>query len=80
MLTDDAFRQQFFAEPESACADHGFDLSAAEVAPLLRFDSRTISDFAKRLDPRIVRAALAPPAHRGAKPPAAQQESSRRRR
>lgn len=80
MLTDGAFRQQFFVEPESACAEYGFDVTAAEVAPLLRFDSRAISDFAKRLDPRIVRAALGAPLRRAAEPPAAQPGTSQRRR
>ncbi len=57
MLTDDVFRQQFMAEPENACAEYGFDLTAAEIAPLLEFDSHAIGTLAKRLDPRIVRAA-----------------------
>ncbi len=56
MLTDDAFRQKFLAEPENTCVEYGFDLTEAEIAPLLRFDGHAVGALAKRLDPRIVRA------------------------
>lgn len=56
LLTDEDFRQAFFANPEPACRAKGFDLTGDEIAALVRVDRQTLGAVARSLDQRIVRA------------------------
>lgn len=56
LITDGAFRGQFFVDPAAVCRDHGLDVTAAEVTALLRIDSRVLDAVADGLDPKIIRA------------------------
>ncbi len=50
-VTDAAFRQALFADPQQALA--GYDLSADELAALQALDAEQVAAFAGGLDPRI---------------------------
>ncbi|MBI4516198.1 MAG: hypothetical protein HY699_10340 [Deltaproteobacteria bacterium] len=56
MVTDAAFRERFFTETTSVCREYALELTADEVAALLRIDLRALGALAHRLDPKIVRA------------------------
>jgi hypothetical protein len=58
LLTDEDFRHRFYLQPAATCRDGGFDLTSRELEALLGLDEADVSDFAKRLAPRIVRAAF----------------------
>lgn len=56
LTTDRDFRQRFYHDPAELCAKESLELTTQELAALLSLEQTRIEDFAKRLDPRIVRA------------------------
>jgi hypothetical protein len=55
LVTDEGFRELFFAEPESAALRLGVDLSPQELAALRHIPITALTDFSHRLDDRICR-------------------------
>ncbi len=60
LLTDEAFRQRFFAAPAAACWEAGLSLSAVELEALSRLSRDQLARFAEDLDRRISRPCLTP--------------------
>lgn len=60
LLTDENFREQFFASPDLACWEAGFALSPVELEALSRLSSEALARFSEALDKRISRPALDP--------------------
>ncbi len=58
LLTDDAFRDRFFADPAVATFTAGLELSSAELDALARLPRESLAQFSKRLDDRIRRLRL----------------------
>jgi hypothetical protein len=57
LLTDEEFRHRFYLQPAGTCRERSFDLTSRELEALLRLNEAEVSSFAKRLAPRVVRAA-----------------------
>lgn len=55
LLTDHAFRQDFFKDPGGACLPLGLQLAPSEIDALLRVPRSTLVDLAGRLEDRICR-------------------------
>jgi hypothetical protein len=55
MLTDTAFRDDFFRNPARACLELGVQLAPHEVDALLRLSPRRLASLARELDGRICR-------------------------
>ena len=55
LLTDHAFRQDFFEDPAGACLLLGLQLAPSEIDALLRVPPPNLVDLAGRLDDRICR-------------------------
>ena len=55
LLTDAAFRRDFFRNPARACLELGVQLAAHEVDALLRVSPRRLASLAEQLDDRICR-------------------------
>ncbi len=55
LVTDDAFRARFFAEPALASLTAGLTLSPVELEALAHLSSRVLAHFSRRLDDRIRR-------------------------
>jgi hypothetical protein len=55
LLTDDAFRQDFFLNPAGACFALGVQLAPQELDALLRLPRPLLASFAEELDDRIRR-------------------------
>ncbi len=55
LLTDHAFRQDFFDNPGGACLLLGLELAPSEIDALLRLPRPTLVDLAGRVDDRICR-------------------------
>jgi hypothetical protein len=55
LLTDAAFRRDFFRSPARACLELGVELVAHEVEALLRVSPRRLASLAGELDDRICR-------------------------
>jgi len=55
LLTDHAFRQDFFEDSAGACLLLGLQLAPSETEALLRVPRPTLVDLAGRLDDRICR-------------------------
>ena len=55
LLTDPAFRRDFFRNPGSACLQLGIQLAAHEVDALLRVSPRQLASLGGQLDDRICR-------------------------
>lgn len=55
LLTDTAFRREFFRNPARACLELGVHLAAHEVEALLRVSPRRLAGLAAQLDDRICR-------------------------
>ena len=56
LVTDEAFRRQFFAEPGAALADlrqRGCEITAVEMDALLALDPAAIRAFASAVDARL---------------------------
>jgi hypothetical protein len=56
LLTDGTFRRRFFSTPEEIVSKEPLQLIPREIKAVLAMDAREIERFARRLDPRIVRA------------------------
>jgi hypothetical protein len=56
MITDAAFRTRFLSEPATVCREGGIDLTAGEIAALLRVKPGALDSVAEALDPKIIRA------------------------
>jgi hypothetical protein len=61
MLTDTAFRRDFFRNPARACLELGVRLAPHEVDALLRLPTRRLASLAGQLDGRICRFHLEDP-------------------
>ena len=68
LLTDEAFRDRFFAAPEAACWEAGLALSAVELEALARLSREELARFADAIDERISRPCLDPAWREPAKP------------
>ena len=60
LLTDENFRERFFASPELACWEAGFALSTVELEALSRVSSEALTQLSEALDTRISRPSLDP--------------------
>lgn len=58
LLTDAEFRRRFFEEPAASCRQEMLDVTSREIEAVLVVDEVEFEQFAKQLDPRIVRAAV----------------------
>jgi hypothetical protein len=58
LLTDAEFRRRFFQEPAARCGQEILDVSGREIEAVLAVAQVEFEQFAKQLDPRIVRAAV----------------------
>ncbi len=55
LLTDAAFRQGFFQDPDRACLLLGVRLAPHELEALLRVPRRRLGNLSEKLDDRICR-------------------------
>ncbi len=55
LLTDPAFRHDFFKDPAGACLLVGLQLTSEELEALLRTSRPTLAKLGDRLDDRICR-------------------------
>jgi hypothetical protein len=55
LVTDDAFRARFFAEPTVASVTAGLERSGAELEARSRRPQRVLAQFSRRLDARLRR-------------------------
>jgi hypothetical protein len=55
LLTDEDFREAFFADPAAATIHIGVELTSAEVEALGRVPMKLLTDLSQRLDGRICR-------------------------
>ncbi len=55
LLTDHAFRKDFFEDPAGACLLLGLQLAPSEMEAMLRTPQSALADLAGRLDDRICR-------------------------
>lgn len=55
LLTDAAFRLDFFSRPESTLALHALELNEAELRALERIPVSTLLDLASHLDVEVLR-------------------------
>jgi hypothetical protein len=60
LLTDENFRERFFAGPELACWEAGFALSPVELEALSRVSHEALAQLGEALDKRISRPSLDP--------------------
>lgn len=60
LLTDENFRDRFFASPELTCWEAGLPLSPVELEALSRLSHDSIARFGDALDKRISRPSLDP--------------------
>jgi len=60
LLTDEAFRDRFFAKPEAASWEAGFSLSPIELEALSQLSPEALDRFSEGLDKRISRPSLDP--------------------
>ena len=58
LVTDEAFRKRFFANPETASWEAGLQLSPTELEALSTLSQEALSRFSEVLDKRISRAPL----------------------
>ncbi|MBI3785540.1 MAG: hypothetical protein HY270_19275 [Deltaproteobacteria bacterium] len=58
LITDAAFRDQFFETPEDLCRENALELTPTELTALLQIDEERLVNTASTLDPRIVRATI----------------------
>jgi len=58
LLTDPEFRRWFYQEPAVSCRQEALDATSREIEAILVVDEVEFEQFTKRLDPRIVRAAV----------------------
>ena len=58
LLTDEEFRRRFYQEPAATCLQESVDVTAREIGAVLALEEAEVDAFARRLDLRIVRAAV----------------------
>lgn len=58
LITDGAFRREFFLRPDAAAIRVGVTLTSEERAALLRTPKRILTEISARLDDRICRLCL----------------------
>jgi ribosomally synthesized peptide len=58
LLTDEAFRERFFAAPAEACREAGLSLSSGELEALQRLSREALVRFGEDVDARISRPCL----------------------
>jgi len=58
LLTDHGFRRRFYEEPATSCRQEALDVTSRELEAVLVVGESLFEEFAHRLDPRIVRAAV----------------------
>jgi hypothetical protein len=61
VLTDAAFRRDFFLDPVRACLAFGVRLVPHEVEALLHVPRQLLNELARKLDDRISRLHVEPP-------------------
>jgi hypothetical protein len=59
LLTDESFRERFFASPQVAARQAGLRVSDIELAALSGLSRRALCSLSASLDPRICRLCLA---------------------
>jgi hypothetical protein len=59
LITDVEFRMRFFAEPGSVCRENDILLTPRETTALLQVSVQSLHGVTVKLDPKIVRAAIA---------------------
>ena len=60
LLTDENFRERFFAAPETTAWEAGLALSPAELEALTQLSQKAIARFSESIDKRISQASLDP--------------------
>jgi hypothetical protein len=60
LLTDENFRERFFASPAAACWEAGLTLSPIELEALARVPRSALRSLLEDLDERIIRPSLDP--------------------
>ena len=78
LLTDENFRDSFFANPTIACWEAGFTLSPIELEALSRLSNEALALFSEVLDKRISRPSLDPDRREAGKAACRVQEGPRR--
>jgi hypothetical protein len=58
LVTDEAFREAYFQDPDAAAWRAGIELSREEAAALSRIPRRLLAAITRQLDDRICRLAL----------------------
>lgn len=58
LATSSEFRQRFYAHPVATCAEESMELTARELEAVLNLSEHRFEEFAKHLDPRVVRATV----------------------
>jgi len=58
LITDTQFRHEFYHEPAAACATEWPDITSREIEAVQALDESHLARLAKRLSPKIVRAAV----------------------
>lgn len=58
LVTDRVFRQRFFGDPVGTCLNEGVDASARELQAVLTLEDGWLEDLSRRLDRKILRAAV----------------------
>ncbi|MFB3819019.1 MAG: Os1348 family NHLP clan protein [Candidatus Methylomirabilales bacterium] len=55
LVTDEDFREAFFADPARACLRAGVELSGGELDALARIPRTALAELCRRVDDRICR-------------------------
>ncbi len=58
LITDEAFREQFFADPSRACFRTGLCLHPVELNSLIKLDRAKLVELALTVDGKICKARL----------------------
>ena len=58
LATNSEFRQRFYAEPVMTCLEECMELTSRELEAVLNLNEQRLEEFAKHLDPRVVRATV----------------------
>jgi len=57
LVCDDAFRREFYSDPEGAVVRGGFKLTSIELNSLYKTSSKAVEAFVSHVDDRVRRAA-----------------------
>jgi hypothetical protein len=58
LITDGEFRKRFYQEPAASCMKEKLEITTRELEALITLEETAVEQFARRLDPKIVRAAI----------------------